>query len=451
MACNYTPEIGVVDFLISSFLLTGFMFTASQKAKKLIPEKPHYKNYVKGLAYKLAFSVIFLLLFVYYYEGGDTLAYHEGAVAMKNLFYYEPANYFKLLFGPISLKSYLNYFNYETCYPPTWMIKKEANFTVIRVASVFQIFLGNSIMATNLIFARIAYTPLFKLYGLFVHYFPGRQKPLALAVLFMPSVAIWSSGIMKDTISMTALCWLTVLFNEVAIQKLRLSVTRFVGIALSVFLIYMVKSYLLLAMAPGLLIWFNFQRILAIKSTFVKAFLFPALSAASFAAFLWFYTANSEYFGVYGADTVFEEAAKVQQDLVREEAYGANKFDIGAFEPTLAGVSSKIPAAVTAGLFRPFIWESGGGFTILFAGLENTYILLLFFAALLRRKILGFFTYTFSHPLLILGFIFTLFLSFSIGLTTANFGALVRYKIPLVPFLMAILLLNYHDKRTKAE
>jgi hypothetical protein len=451
MACEYTPEIGVIDFLISSFLVTGFMFTASQKARKLIPEKPHYKNYVKGLAYKLSFSVIFLLLFIYYYRGGDTLAYHEGAIAMKNLFFYDPPKYFRLLFGPISRQEYVNSFNYETCYPPTWMIKKEANFTVIRVASVLQIFLGDSIMAPNLIFARIAYTPLFKLYGMFVHYFPGKQKPLATAVLFMPSVAIWGSGIMKDTITMTAICWLTVLFNEVAIQKLRLSLTRFTGMAFAVFMIYMVKSYLLLAMAPGLLIWFNFQRILAIKSTFVKAVLFPALSAASFAAFLWFYTSNSELFGVYGAEKVFDEAAKVQQDLVREEAYGANKFDIGAFEPTLAGVSSKIPAAVTAGLFRPFIWESTGGFTILFAGLENTYILILFILALLRRKVLGFFSYTFSHPLLILGFIFTLFLSFSIGLTTANFGALVRYKIPLVPFFMAILLLNFHKNGTKAE
>lgn len=451
MVCEYKPDIGVNDLLLSSFLFSIFVFTAWQKAKKIIPAKPHYRNYAKGMAYKLSFSLIFLLLFIYYYQGGDTLAYHQGAIAMKNLFFLDPEKYFRLLFGPISWEKYYNSFSNETCYPPSWMIKKEANFTVIRVASVFQIFLGDTILAPNLIFARIAYTPIFKLYGLFVNYFPGKEKPLATAVLFMPSVAIWSSGIMKDTITIAALCWLIVLFNDVAIQKLRLSLSRFTGIALAVFLIYMVKPYLLLAMAPGLLIWFNFQRILGIKSLFIRFFLFPALSAGSFAAFLWFYTKNSDLFGVYSAESVFNEAAKIQQDLVREEAYGANKFDIGAFEPTFAGVSSKIPAAITAGLFRPFIWESTGGFTVLFAGLENAYILVLFILALLRRKILGFFSYTFSHPLLILGFIFTLLLAFSIGLTTANFGALVRYKIPLVPFFMAILLLNFHKNGTKAE
>jgi hypothetical protein len=449
MSCSYNPEIGVVDFLISVSLVTVFLVAASRKAKARIPENPHYVNYVKGMVYKFIFCVIFLLIFIYYYRGGDTLDYHLSALAMKNLFYYSPEKYFKILFGPISMQTYLNYFNFETCYPETSLIRKEANFTVVRVASLFQIFLGKSILATNLIFARIAYTPLFKLYELFNRYFPGNQKSMANAVLFMPSVAIWGSGIMKDTIVMTALCWMIVLFDQVAIQKLKISLSRFAGIVFAVFMIFMVKSYILIALAPGLIIWFNFQRLQNLKSSFIRILLFPAILFGSLAAFLSFYQANSELFGVYGADQVFEHAALVQQDLVREEAYGGNKFDIGAFDPSLAGVTSKIPAAVTAGLFRPFIWESGSGVTIFFSGLENTFILGLFILALLRQRIVGFFSFTFSHPLLILGFIFSFFLAFSIGLTTANFGALVRYKIPLVPFFIAILLLNYNRAGSK--
>jgi hypothetical protein len=449
MSCQYSPEIGVVDFLISTTLVTGFLVAASHKAKTKIPQNPHFKYYARGMAYKFVFCVLFLLIFIYYYAGGDTLDYHKSALAMKNLFFYAPEKYFKLLLGPISMGSYLNYFNFETCYPETHLIKKEANFTVVRVASLFQIFLGNSILATNILFARIAYTPLFKLYELFARYFPGNQKSMAYAVLFMPSVAIWGSGIMKDTISMAALCWLIVLFDQVAIQKLKISLSRFAGIVFAVFMIFMIKSYILIALAPGLIIWFNFQRLQNLKSSFIRILLFPAILLGSLTAFVGFYQANSELFGIYGADQVLEHAALVQQDLIREEAYGGNKFDIGAFEPTLAGVSSKIPAAVTAGLFRPFIWETGSGFTIFFSALENTFILGLFILALLRQRIVGFFSFTFSHPLLILGFIFSFFLAFSIGLTTANFGALVRYKIPLMPFFVAILFLNYNRAGNK--
>jgi hypothetical protein len=36
-------------------------------------------------------------------------------------------------------------------------------------------------------------------------------------------------------------------------------------------------------------------------------------------------------------------------------------------------------------------------------------------------------------------FSFAIFFAFSVGLTTSNFGSLVRYKIPATPFFMAAL------------
>ena len=83
---------------------------------------------------------------------------------------------------------------------------------------------------------------------------------------------------------------------------------------------------------------------------------------------------------------------------------------------------------------------------MVFAGIENLILLALFVWALVKTRVLGFFPYIFSNPLLILGFIFTLLLAFSIGLTSANFGALVRYKVPLVPFFTAILLLAIQSR-----
>lgn len=447
MACDYSPQIGVVDFMISTFLVVAFLATAAQKKKKFTNE-PYYQYYLSGLLFKLASVAVFLCIFIYYYRGGDTLAYHQGAVAMKNLFYQSPAQYFDLMFGSITFEKYFNYFNGETCYPPTWMIKKESNFTVIRIASLFQILLPNAILATNLIIARVAYASMFKLYVLFCTYFPGREKHLAWAFLFMPSVAFWGSGIMKDTIALAGICWFIVLFYQLLIQKIRFSVGKLLGLLLAMYAIYMVKTYLLLALLPGLVIWFNFQRISRIKSVFVRVFLFPIIFIGSVFGVLAFYISNSELFGVYGADSVLEEAAKVQQDLVREEAYGSNNFDIGRFDPTIAGVTAKIPAALVAGLFRPFITESGGSPTMVLAGIENLALIVLFIIALIRTRIIGFFSNIFSNPLLILAFVFSLLLAFSIGLTSANFGALVRYKVPLVPFFVTILLLGIKPAKT---
>ena len=447
MACEYSPLIGVADFLVSLLLVVVFLALANQKQKALAKSRPHYRYYFRGLLFKLAAVTAFLCIFVYYYRGGDTLAYHQGAVAMKNLFFESPAHYFDLLFGPITWEKYINYFNGETCYPPTWMIKKEANFTVIRITSVIQIFLFDFILATNLVVARIAYGAIFRLYGMFCSYFPGRERVLAYAFLFMPSVTFWGSGIMKDTIALTGICWLIVLFNQVAIQRAKgNTLLRVLGLLLAAYAIFLVKVYLLLALLPGLGVWFNFQRILNIKSTFVRMVFFPFIFGISILAVLLVYTSNSDLFGVYGADTVLEEAAKVQQDLVREEAYGNNKFDIGKFEATPAGVASKVPESLLAGLFRPFLWEAGGSPTMILAGIENMVLLILFVVVLIRTGFFGFFRTAFSHPLLILGLIFTLLLAFSIGLTSANFGALARYKVPLVPFWVSLILLSYPVK-----
>jgi len=444
MACVYSPQIGIADFIISIALVIVFLIQAAQK-KKRFPDTESYRYYFLGFLFKLFSVCSFIFIFIFYYGGGDTVDYHEGAIAMRNLFYQSPFKYIDLMVNKITWEKYINYFNSETCYPPTWMIKKESNFTVIRVASFIQLFLPNAILATNIVFARIAYGGIFRLYLLFCTYFPGKEKYLAIAFLFMPSVSFWGSGIMKDTLALTGICWLIILSHKMFIKN-KLSVINFLGFGLSIYIIFTVKTYLLLALLPGLVIWFNFQGITAIKSTFVKVIIFPAIFIGSTLGLSAFYFANSMLFGVYGAESILQEAAKVQQDLVREESYGTNNFDIGAFEPNIAGISSKIVPAINAGLFRPFILESGGSPTMILAGIENLVLLMLFVWALFKTRFLGFLPYIFSHPLLILGFVFSLLLAFSIGLTSANFGALVRYKVPLVPFFTSILLLSIQSR-----
>ncbi|HAW19442.1 MAG TPA: hypothetical protein DCX14_04595, partial [Flavobacteriales bacterium] len=52
-----------------------------------------------------------------------------------------------------------------------------------------------------------------------------------------------------------------------------------------------------------------------------------------------------------------------------------------------------------------------------------------------------------SEPFLAFCLMFSVFFAFGIGLTTPNYGALVRFKIPLIPFFTILLLVLY----TKAK
>ena len=78
---------------------------------------------------------------------------------------------------------------------------------------------------------------------------------------------------------------------------------------------------------------------------------------------------------------------------------------------------------------------------MLISGVENTFLLVLALWALFTRplKILKFVR---DDPFLIFCVLFTLILGFGIGLSTSNFGALVRYKIPFLPFFVFLILHN---------
>ena len=91
---------------------------------------------------------------------------------------------------------------------------------------------------------------------------------------------------------------------------------------------------------------------------------------------------------------------------------------------------------VIAGLFRPFIWEAKSVFVAI-SGIENAFLLFSIIILLIRLKFIRFFQYIFSEPVLMFSFVFTVFFVFGVGLSSTNFGALVRYRIPAVPFFMA--------------
>jgi len=161
-------------------------------------------------------------------------------------------------------------------------------------------------------------------------------------------------------------------------------------------------------------------------------------------AFLIFGLLNSQL-GKYELSGLIEQAAIIQQDLSRE-IYGQNSFDIGEIDGTFTGMLSKAPMAISASLFRPFIWEIKNP-VMLLSGLENTAILIMVIFMLIKIKPRMLIRIIINQPIIVFSLFFSMILAYSIGISTANFGALVRYKIPLIPyFVSSILVIQYFYK-----
>jgi len=287
------------------------------------------------------------------------------------------------------------------------------------------------------LFAFVSYAGVWRLFLVFNEIYPNMEKKFAIAILYMPSLIFWGSGILKDTITFSAACFFTYGIYNTFIKKHKRLTNVFVLILASSVLIT-VKPYIFVALLPGAAIWVSFNRIKSVKNGFIRFTIAPLILVIAFIGTTSIMGALGSSLGSFSSvDAALDKAVITKNDLSRE-AYGKNSFDIGTYDASISGIISKFPVAVLAGLFRPFLWDASNP-VMFISAFENTFLMFLTLRVLFRVGPFRFFSLIFKEPLLIFSFVFAIFFSFSVGLTTANFGALVRYKIPALPFYLSTL------------
>jgi hypothetical protein len=446
----YYPDIHLtlVDLFmaVTMLLMSGMWGYIVQHKNK---DNPHYRFYTWALMAKLFAGFIFCLLYMTYYEG-DTLDYFHGMNAVNRVAGDNFSHYLDLMFKGNQPEFY-SYFNTETMHPDRHMWVDPKSFFVIRFLSPFAALGFGSYVITTLIISWISFTFLWKMYLTFAKLYPSLDFKMAIAILFMPSVIFWGSAVLKDTIMMVAVAVFTVSFLNMAVKG-KITIGLALNIIISSWLMINIKAYILIAMIPGAAIWFAHGRILAIKSQFLRYTIYPFMMASSLTIGIVVLSSLGSSFGDYGSmDKMVEKAKLTQEDLKRGESYGKNYYDLGTIENSPAGLAKLMPQAIIAGLYRPFIWEARNPFIAL-SGLENLFTLFLTLSILWRTRIYKMFSYIGRDPILIFTLLYTIMFAFGIGLATANFGALVRYRIPGLPFLMlSLFVLDYYLKEGKRK
>lgn len=436
-------SFSILDIILMPVYII-IMFTIARKIIQDHANEPAYEYFLKGLYLKIIGSLALCLIYLFYYQGGDTINYMSDTRALMRLASKDLGSFFDIVFNGINKERY-SVFNGDIGFPQYFHNKTE-EWRVIRYTVPFSIMGLGYYIPTSLIVAFLSYLGNFRLYVVFAKEFPHIYKKLALPLLFIPSAAFWGSGILKDTFTFSAIGWFTYGFYMAFIKRENIK-GNIVAILLASYIIIGIKPYIFIALLPGSLIWLNFTRLRNIKSAFIRAIALPFFVAVlAFGGLIVFNLLGSSLGDKYSSvDKALQTAVVTQQDLKRAEYQGAS-FDIGNFDPTLSGIASKIPAAITAGLFRPFIWESRNA-VMLLSGLENLFFMGFTIRMIFSLGFFGFFSRIGNNPLLIFSLIFSLFFAFSVGLTTSNFGSLVRYKIPCEPFYLGMLFTLYYLKK----
>lgn len=439
-------NITILDIVFLIFILAIVYIYAKAVSTRKIKTEPYYKYFTNALIIKVFAGVVFAAITMMFYPG-DTFEYFKTINSINKLLLQEPSKYVDILLqGP--KPEFWSYFTPETGYPAYYMWRDPNTVLVSRIFSPFMLLTSGSFIISTVLAAIIGFTGLWKLYLVFCNLYPGLEKKFAYAILYFPSVLFWSSGILKDTLTIAAVGWIVYSFYNFAILR-KIKIKYILVIIIASFLIINIKAYIFAALVPGLLVWLFFKQLSNIKSGFIKFIVSPFLIIAVLFGFTLIMNSVSDDMGAYGdVNQAIEKAQITQQDLIRSEQYGENYYDIGKFEATPMGILKKAPISIISGVFRPFIWEAKNPFVLL-AALEGSFLIGFLLFIIFKTGLIQFFRNIFKDPMLIFAFSFIIIFGFGVGLASANFGALVRYKIPLLPLFVAGLIVLAQKFKTK--
>ena len=261
----------------------------------------------------------------------------------------------------------------------------------------------------------------------------GRRWTAVVAAFLVPSVVFWSSGMMKECLVMFSVGLL--MFSWTALWR-KFGVVKLLLVLISAWLLFLAKFYVLMAMLPGLVVF------VLPKKFGTKKLL--ALSAIIFSALITLFFFSGSIFGYDLVDTI----VKKQHDFINmvnyEAEYSGSNIEIKELEPTfISFLSALVPAYVNA-LFRPFVTEANSLIKLVCC-VENLVFLILFIYMCIRFKPMDNNQLRFA----LFTIMFTVLLYGLIGMTTPNLGALVRYKIPAMPFILFSILTATDFNRLK--
>ena len=439
--------IGVWDFILVPLLLMLVHYRANRVSSRMVETQPEYEYFGRGLLFKVYAGLLFALVYTFYYDGGDTIVYWQDAKILNTLVMSEPMCYLKILFG--DTRPIWFYCFDLTEHVPHHYLRDQQAYSVSRLSAPFALLSIDSFFGCTILVAWVCFGGIWRLYTVFVEEYPDQKKEMAIAFLFIPSVAFWGSGVMKDAYTLTAACWLTSSVYGLLLKR-RQIVFNVIAVVFSSYVMITMKPYIFVALMPGTLLWVVFNRIQKIQSPFLRFLSAPMIIMIGFVLGSVIFSQTSGRLENYGSvDSMLEKAVATQEDLKRE-AYEGNSFDIGTIDPSLTGMLRKAPLAIFAGLFRPSLIDVRNP-VMLISAVENTILMFFLMYMLLSVGLFAFFRYVFTKPMIMFSFVFAVFFAFAVGLTTSNFGSLVRYKIPSLPFLLASLYLIRYNKIRDAK
>jgi hypothetical protein len=436
--------MGFLDLILYPVYVALFYFIFSARRKNY--EDPVLRFYHKQGFWIKALAVIPFTIFNTVLSPGDSIGlfYTEGShiarMIMKDSFHLQWLYLPSKEFDQSLLKNSLN----------MGYLRAENNYMVVRITAILSFLAMHKYLILNLFFSMISFSGVWRLYRFFYEQYPHLHKQFAIAILYLPTFVFWSSGILKDPLCTGAIGWISYSLYEIFYKKKNLTMNAII-ILVAGYLLYVIKVYILISYVPFFILYLILKNVTLIKSRILRVVFVLALITTTILMFTTVMEQLTSSLGNYGGEDITKNISIYQKAYAEQEDASSN-FSLGVeFDGSVGSLIKIAPAAIVATLYRPFIWESKKISTLL-SSLESMAIMIFTLFVLFKVGPFNFGRALLKDPVVMYCFLFAILFALFVGATTANFGTLVRYKIPCLPFyIIALVLILDRYKKIKSS
>ena len=436
-------------FLLFFFVLNRFSFFKLEKISATMLNL--------ALCAKLAASILLVLLYTYYYtnkETSDIYKYFEDGKIIHQLLVRFPSDFFHFLFNQTitnedakTLISHVKYWNKTNSYG---------------------LFNDSNILVQSIIVSFLSFIGCIALFKSISKFLENKQRLFFICLFFFPSILLWTSGLLKETFVLMVLCG--IVYFGIKSCELNPSFQTKVFFIIFCFLLFVAKPYFFIFLIPiflSLLIARKIKRI-SFGRSFMLIYALVIFGSAALTTLInpvsydvkslpkkseqkrIAYLTSQSYEKLINGKriNILESLKYKQKDNLYEARLEKAKsmIYIRKLDGSWLNLISALPFGFANALFRPTVFDISS-IIITLPALDNLVLLLLILGCVL------FYDKRNNVPIQ-----FTLIvLLFSISILTFNgilnpvLGNLVRYKAPILPFILFLLIAHIDLQKIKLK
>ena len=373
---------------------------------------------------KILAGIALWYLYSYHYTNrsqSDIFKYFDDGHIMAAALNNHPLDYLRMLLGR-DADPYFQTTYYSKMQVWTPHFSNASGFeahSMVRLNAIFFLLSGGGYQVHNVLINILSFLGLYMFFKTFRSCANGYDNYFLLALFLLPTLLFWGSGVLRESLCLFLIGYNVWFFQQATLKPINL--THLTGLAMTLLLLVFVK-----AVIATLLILASTAYILVRKTNHKYSFIpFIALPIALLIGL--------QVLATYTTFNFFQLLAQKQLNFINASQAAKSAIEIPLLQPTLESCMYNAPSAIFRMLTQPFSFSTNTLYTL--ASIENGFILASFLLIVLKLN-----PTFFKQPIYWYCLLIVLGYYIITGETTPNLGSLVRYKTPVLPFLIVTIM-----------